>query len=106
MLNYEGWCAVTVAGAGDSTATSITVCVGQGVTNVEATPANASHEIGAIPWYGTRGDTGSGDPGQDQGSGATESTQADVELTGTAVCVSVCCPFTDGTGCPDSNQCL
>jgi hypothetical protein len=106
LLNYDGWCKVTVAGAGLSTATSVTVCIPPGATNLVAVPSDGSHEIGPIPWYGTRNDTGSGDPGSDQGSGVTELTNADITVTNAAKCASVCCPFTDGTGCPGSNQCL
>ncbi len=106
LLNYDGWCKVTVAGAGLSTALSTTVCIRPGATNLVAVPADANHEIGPIPWYGTRNDTGSGDPGDDRHpGGVTESTNADISLTNANKCASVCCPFVDGGGCPGRDTC-
>ncbi len=100
MLNYDSWCSVSVAGATASTAGTQVVCVADGSVSLVASPASASFELG--DWYGTSGDTGSGDPGT-----VSNDTSAASYSTGDAGagCVSVCCPFTNGMGCPTTNQC-
>jgi len=104
VLNYLDWCSVSVNGGSGSTAASQTVCVADGTVDLTAKPASAAFQIPS-DWYGTSGDTGSGDPGTDTG-GAEGTSAATVTATGTKMCVSVCCPFVGGTGCPATgNQC-
>jgi hypothetical protein len=102
VKNYEAWCTIAVNGETASTAAVQTVCVAaNGTVPVTAAPANASFELGPKPWHDTTGDTGTGDPGTV--SGGVSSTTATV-TTGTK-CVWACCPFTNGTGCPTTDQC-
>jgi len=98
VLNVDAWCTVTVAGGTASAADSQTVCVADGPVTLDAT-ANTGFELGK--WFGTTGDTGTGDTGTVT-SGKSEAT---VTASGTAKCVSVCCPFVGGTGCPTTNSC-
>ncbi len=56
LLNYEGWCKVTVAGAGLSTALRTTVCIPPGATNVVAVPGRRSPRDRAhsLVWHAQR----------------------------------------------------
>jgi hypothetical protein len=105
VLNYLAWCSVSIAGDKASAAKSQTVCVAEGTVDLVATPASAQFEIGPAPWHDTAGDTGSGDPGTMSGSGTSETDKTTVDVTGSSKCVWVCCPFTNGTGCPTTDQC-
>lgn len=98
VLNFDAWCTVSVAGGTPSGAGSQTVCVADGSVALEAT-ANTGFKLGK--WFGTSGDTGTGDPGTVTGT----KSDAKVTVSGTVKCVSVCCPFADGTGCPTTKQC-
>jgi hypothetical protein len=98
VKNYLAWCSVTVDGGTASAAAEQTVCVADGSVTLDAT-ALSGFELG--DWHGTAGDTGSGDPGTVSGG----QSQAKVIVSGSSACVWVCCPFTDGTGCPTTNQC-
>ncbi len=98
VLNYDAWCTVTVMGHAASGAGSQTVCVADGTVDVSDT-ADSGFQLG--DWHGTTGDTGNGDPGT-VASGVSSTT---VTTSGTSKCISVCCPFTGGTGCPTTNQC-
>src|SRR5580704_2591954 len=98
--NYLSWCSVSVAGGAASSAASQTVCVASGSVDLTAT-ALSGFVLGPDPWHGTSGDTGSGDPGTLSGMMST----AKVNASGTAACAWVCCPFTNGTGCPTMDQC-
>lgn len=99
VLNYDAWCSVKVAGGTGSVSATQTVCVADGAVTLEAVPASSSFQLG--DWYGVTGDTGSGDPGTVSNGEST----ASVTVSGSTACVSVCCPFTGGSGCPGSNQC-
>jgi hypothetical protein len=98
VLNFDAWCTVSVAGGTGSALASQTVCVADGSVALEAT-ANAGFQLG--DWYGTTGDSGSGDPGTVTGT----KSDTTVSVSGTSACVSVCCPFTGGTGCPGTDAC-
>ncbi len=101
MKNYDSWCNVSVNGGAASSASVQTVCVAaNGTVPVTAAPLGG-FELGADPWHDTTGDMGSGDPGTV--SGGVSSTTATV-TTGSK-CVWACCPFTNGTGCPTTDQC-
>ncbi len=96
--NFLAWCAVTVtqpAGAtltdpATSASNSLTAPIGT-VVVLHGEPASASFEW--VPAGGTGGWSGDIDPGQDG-----KSKDVTITLTGEKS-VSVCCPFTDGTGC-------
>lgn len=100
VKNYLNWCSVSVAGGAFSADDPQTVCVAPGVVSLAAM-ALPAFELGPAPWHDTSGDTGSGDPGTVVGS--VDSTTVTVASGGG--CVWVCCPFTDGTGCPVTDQC-
>jgi hypothetical protein len=98
VLNVDSWCTVSIAGGAPSSLGSQTVCVADGSVTLDAT-ANTGFKLGN--WFGTTGDTGTGDPGSVTGT----KSEATAAVTGTTACVSVCCPFTNGTGCPTTNSC-
>jgi hypothetical protein len=100
VKNYLSWCSVSVAGAAPSTGASQMIGVTQGqVVTLKASPASASFILG--DWHHTDGDTGGGDPGTVSGAQST----AIVTIATASSCVWVCCPFTNGTGCPTTDQC-
>jgi hypothetical protein len=106
VLNYLGWCSVTVNGGAGSTNGTITAYVDPGTVTIAATPASSMYAIGADPWFATSQDNGGAAPGTDNGDGSTETTTATVNVTGNQ-CVSVCCgDAPNGTGCPTMNPCL
>lgn len=93
VKNYLSWCTVTVAGHALATIPADqTVCVASGSVSLSAT-ANTGFVLG--PWHGTSGD-------HDAGDSASSTT---VTPSGSSACVWICCPFTNGTGCPTTNQC-
>jgi hypothetical protein len=98
VLNYLSWCSVSVNGGAPSSSASQTVNVAPGTIPLTASPLSG-FELGL--WHNTTGDTGSGTPGTV--SGTTSS--ATVVVGNAATCVWVCCPFTNGSGCPTSDQC-
>jgi hypothetical protein len=100
VLNVLVWCSVSVEGGASSAAAQQTVCVAPGVVSLAATSL-PGFELGPAPWHDTSGDLGSGDPGTLVGD--VDSTT--VSVTSGSACVWVCCPFTDGTGCPITDQC-
>jgi hypothetical protein len=97
--NYASWCSISVAGGTSTAAASQSVCVPPGTVTLVATPASMYFEIGPAPWHLTSGDTGSGDPGTQVGTGTSETSTTTVVLTSGSKCVWACCPFTSGTGC-------
>jgi hypothetical protein len=105
VKNFDMWCTLTVNGGSPMTVPTETVNVLPGSISLVATPASGTFEIGPAPWHDTAGDTGSGDPGTQVGTGATETSTTTVTVGATAKCVSVCCPFVGNTGCPTTNQC-
>jgi hypothetical protein len=102
VKNYLSWCSVSVNGGATSTAAmqSVPATTAADVPLV-ATAASNSFILG--DWHHTDGDTsGAGDPGTVVGA----MTSAKVMVSGTASkCVWICCPFTNGTGCPTADQC-
>jgi hypothetical protein len=98
VLNYLSWCSVSVGGVVASTADTQTVCVAAGDVTLDAT-ATTGFKLGL--WHHTNGDTGSGDPG----TVTSGDSKATVTVPTTKNCVWVCCPFTNGTGCPATDQC-
>ncbi|HTP50490.1 MAG TPA: hypothetical protein VMK42_07325 [Anaeromyxobacteraceae bacterium] len=104
VLNYLGWCSVSVAGGAPSGSASITECVADGSVALAAT-ALTGFELGSAPWHDTAGDHGSGDPGTVTGTGQSAKSSTTVSASGAAACAWVCCPFTNGTGCPTTDQC-
>lgn len=105
VKNYLNWCSVSVGGGTASTAAVQTKIVPVSTAvPLTASPASTVFELGPNMWHHVDADTGNtGVPGTVSGttSSATKTTQA---TPGTA-CVWVCCPFTDGTGCPTTEQC-
>jgi hypothetical protein len=99
VLNQLAWCSVSIAGGTASTDATVTACVPDGTVTLTAQPENSTFELG--DWYGVDGDTGSGSPGMVSGTTST----ATITVSGTSQCVSVCCPFTSGMGCPGMNTC-
>jgi hypothetical protein len=104
VKNHLSWCSVSVSGQAASSASAQTLCVAPGPIALSAT-AQTGFELGPAPWHDTTGDHGSGDPGTVTGSGQSASSATTVTAAGTTSCAWVCCPFTDGTGCPTTNQC-
>jgi hypothetical protein len=104
VLNFDGWCSVSIAGAKASTSPSQVACVPAGTVTLVASPTTG-FEIDGNLWHGTSGDKGMGDPGTDTGAGAGETSSATVLVSKSTACVSVCCPFTDGSGCSSTNAC-
>lgn len=107
MHNYLSWCSISVAGGSYSVTNPQTVCLPPGTVTLVATPASMYFEIGPAPWHLTSGDTGSGDPGTQVGTGTSETSTATVVLSSGSAgkCVWACCPFTNGTGCNVVDQC-
>ncbi len=103
VMNTKVWCDVSVAGGTASSAAVQTVCVTPGTVNLSASPLSG-FKLG--PWHHTAGDTGTGDQGAPAplADGGTASA-ATVTVPSTGKCVWICCPFTDGTGCPTADQC-
>lgn len=99
--NYVSWCTVSVNGGATSTDATRQFCVTTGSTvNLSASPANGTFEIGTAPWHKTAGDTGSGDPGTQSGTGTSAKSVTTVVAAGKTQCVYACCPFSaDGSGC-------
>lgn len=98
------WCNITIAGGTASSAGVQTHAItASGPITLTAAPISASFALGSGMWHHTDGDTaGSGEDGSVSGMTST----ATVTVTaGTAKCVWVCCPFTNGTGCPTTDQC-
>jgi hypothetical protein len=104
--NYASWCTISVAGSAYDPAASQTPCLPPGTVTLIAKPANSYFEIGSAPWHLTSGDTGSGDPGTQAGTGINETSTTSVVLTSSSKCVWACCPFaSDGSGCNVPAQC-
>ncbi len=104
MKNYFGWCSVIVNGGTASTVEEQDVAVTAGTIPVSVV-ALAGFELGPAPWHDTSGDTGTGDPGTVTGTGQSASNATTVVVGSTGKCAWVCCPFTNGTGCPTTDQC-
>jgi len=101
VKNYVSWCNVRVGAGAASTASTQTVCVTPGAVTVAAAPLTG-FILGNAPWHDTDGDTGgTGEAGTRTGNEAI----ATVTVGSTAKCAWVCCPFTNGTGCPTADQC-
>jgi hypothetical protein len=102
VKNYLSWCSVSIDSGAASTAAqqSVPATTAEDATLV-ATAASGNFILG--DWHHTDGDTsGAGEPGNVVGTMTT----AKVMVTGTASkCVWICCPFTNGTGCPTADQC-
>jgi hypothetical protein len=99
VLNYDAWCSVSVDGQTATTAASQIVNVAPGTIPLTEAPKSGAFQLG--DWYGVTGDTGTGTPGSADGGISV----ASVVVGSSPVCVSVCCPFTGGSGCPGTNQC-
>ncbi len=102
VLNFDAWCSVAVGTGTASPAASQTVCVADGSVTLTATP-NAGFILG--DWYGIDGNTTTGQAGTVTGSGATAQTTITTTVSGSSACVSICCPFTNGTGCAAMDMC-
>ncbi|HEY1555643.1 MAG TPA: hypothetical protein VGF94_12485 [Kofleriaceae bacterium] len=98
VKNFDAWCTVTVGSNAPSSSASQLVNVLPGTIALSAT-ANTGFVLGL--WHHTDGDTGSGDAGTLNGSAS----DATITVGATSTCVWVCCPFTNGTGCPTLEQC-
>jgi hypothetical protein len=101
VKNYLAWCKVGVGSGAATTAAEQQVFVQPGDIPLTATVASASFELDAHMWHHTKNDTGSGEAGTLNGSAS----DATVTVGTAAKCVWVCCPFTNGTGCPTTDQC-
>ncbi len=97
VKNYLSWCNVAV-GNGAASAAAVQTVSATGNVPLTATPLNG-FKLG--DWHHTTGDTGSGDPG----TVANNTSSASVNVGDAGACVWVCCPFTNGTGCPTTDQC-
>jgi hypothetical protein len=104
VKNYLAWCSVKVNGGTASSLGEQDVAVTAGTIPVSAV-ALSGFELGPTPWHDTAGDTGAGDPGTVTGTGQAASSATTVVVGAGGKCVWVCCPFTNGTGCPTTDQC-
>jgi hypothetical protein len=105
VKNYLAWCSVSVDGMNASVGAVQTepITTSRNDLTLVATAASASFKIDSMMWHHTNGDSGSGEAGTVSGAMST----ATVTVTaGANKCVWVCCPFTSGTGCPTTDQCL
>lgn len=105
LKNYLAWCTVAIDGHATSAASEQDVPVTAGTITMVASPASAAFELGTAPWHHTSGDTGNGEAGSVVGSGVTAKSTATVVVGASGKCVWICCPFTDGSGCPAVDQC-
>ena len=105
VKNFESWCSISVNGGTASSDATQTVDVMPGSITLVARPASASFELGPTPWHDTAGDSGTGDPGTQVGTGTNATSGTTVTVGTSAKCVWACCPFTNGTGCPTTDQC-
>jgi hypothetical protein len=108
VLNFLGWCTVSINGGAASAGPSLAASVAPGSTaTLVAQPASMAFVIGADPWFGVSQNDGGAAPGTDNdASGTAATTTATVVVTGNQ-CVSVCCgDAPTGTGCPMTNPCL
>ena len=110
VMNFLGWCSVTINGGAASTGETVAASVAPGsVATVVATPASSSFQIGADPWFGVDQDDGAAASGTDVGTGTSETSKASVIVgENETTCVSVCCqePGNSPTPCPTTNPCL
>jgi hypothetical protein len=111
VMNFLGWCSVSINGGGASAADTVTAPVTPGsVATVVAIPASSSFQIGADPWFGVDQSDGGAASGTDVGTGTSEMSKATVTIdeNGTTQCVSVCCqePGNGPTPCPTTTPCL
>ncbi len=109
VKNYQSWCSFSVTpssgvGITDFSGPETTVCVDPGSVDLSAT-ALSGFILGSAPWHDTDGDTGSGDPGTVTGSGQSAKNSTTETVGSSNDCVWVCCPFTNGSGCPTTDQC-
>jgi hypothetical protein len=107
VMNYIGWCTVSINGGAASAGSVVTASVAPGSTaTLVAQPASMAFAIGADPWFGVSQNDGGAAPGTDNdAAGTAETTTATVVVTGNQ-CVSVCCgDAPTGTGCPTTNPC-
>jgi hypothetical protein len=110
VMNFLGWCSVTVNGGAASTGETVEVSVTPGsLATVVATPASSSFQIGADPWFGVDENDGSAAKGTDVGAGTSETSKTTVTIDdeNETTCVSVCCqePGNSPTPCPTTNPC-
>ncbi len=105
VKNFDSWCNVTVNGGTASSSAAQNVAVTAGTINVSAV-ALSGFILGPKPWHDTAGDTGTGDPGTVTGTGQAASSATTVVVGASGKCIWVCCPFTNGTGCPVTDQCM
>jgi hypothetical protein len=101
--NVLVWCSVSVNGGTPSEAGVQVVCVPPGIQQLAAT-ALVDFELGPTPWHDTAGDMGQGDPGTVTGTGQSAVDSTTVVVGDTPKCVWICCPYTDGDGCPPADQ--
>jgi hypothetical protein len=104
VKNYLSWCSVSVNGGAASSGATQTVNVTPGPITLVATAASTTFKLGPNMWHHVDGTTGNtGVPGTVAGAMST----ATITVGATAACAWVCCPFANGTGCPDTlpDQC-
>jgi hypothetical protein len=101
VIDVSSWCDITVNGGTAFGGAMETVCVPESSDVTLVQTAHSGFILGN--WFGTDADTGSGDPGMVSGSMSTA--HVTTGAAGTTACVSVCCPFPGGTGCPTTNSC-
>jgi hypothetical protein len=95
------WCDITVNGGAAFGGASETICVPANSNVALAETAHGGFMLGH--WYGTTGDTGSGETGTV--SGATSTAHIMTGAAGTSSCVSTCCPTIGASDCPTANTC-
>jgi hypothetical protein len=109
VMNFFGWCSVTINGGAASTGETLTVSVTPGsMVTIVAAPVSG-FEIGTDPWFGVDENNGGAARGTDVGSGSSAMSTASVTIAqaGATQCVSVCCqePGNAPTPCPTMNPC-
>ncbi len=106
--NFDNWCTVSLNGAATNVSASYESCAGVGSgASIVVGPASSAFELGPNPFVSISGaevpDAGTRITG-DGGFGSTRTVDVgNSGVSSTGICVLLCCPFADGTGC-DSSQ--
>jgi len=95
VMNFESWCAVSIAGAAAVAMPTYSACVAPGsMVIATAAPSNSTYELGPDPFVFVS------EPGTVLDAGSPTATLGFTVVGTTPACILVCCPFSsNGTGC-------
>jgi hypothetical protein len=102
IIDSSSWCDITVNDGTAFGGEMETLCV---PAESDVTLVQTAHDGFVLgTWFGTDGDSaGAGEPGTVSGEMSTA--HVTTGAAGTSSCVSTCCPFTAGGGCPATDAC-